>query len=284
MLQMDRPWVNFYQLKTFVSKGYCAVRLCYQTLQTRQNKCAQLAGLPRPHWPGGGGAGSLSALPGRGAPLPPPRASMVLDALAPGQGCRHSSWQSTDQKAPVLFFIRTDLGTHTHSGVILPAKLWPRIVESLYFTNVVFTQADYSPLHTKSLVIHQACSSSIKWHHFKQRRDAPWRSVVTGVRSWIRETTVLPTTFHFCSQIPSNCHLFTSVFVNTLYFIIEFYSLLHFCVCEYTLFYYRILLIITGPECYDTNVPTATKVIWLIFFLIQLLEAKLMREITIPPD
>lgn len=78
---------------------------------------------------------------------------MVLDALAPRQG-HYSSWQSTDQKAAVLFFIRTDLGTHTHSGVILLAKLCPQIVESLYFTNVVLTQAAYLSLHAKSLIIH----------------------------------------------------------------------------------------------------------------------------------
>ena len=59
----------------------------------------------------------------------------------------------------------------------------------------------------------------------------------------MRETTVLPENFSLFFQDSIKLSLF------------------HFYVCKYTLFYYRILLIITGPECYDTNVPTATKVI-----------------------
>ena len=206
--------------------------LCCETLlpdipNKAKQKYAQLAGLPRPPWPGGrlGQVPLALSLGAWHTPAPVP-ASVLLDALASGQGCRHSSWQSTYQKAPVLFFIRTDLGTHIHSEVILPAKLWPQIVESLYFTNVVFTQADYSPLHAKSLIIHQACSSSIKWHHFKKRRDVPWRSALRVLEAkWGKQLFFLKT-FHFSFKIQSNCHFFTFMFVNTLYFIIEFYSLL----------------------------------------------------------
>lgn len=95
MLQTDRAWVNFCQVKdVHLKRLLCSMTLLPETPKKAKQKCDQLARLPRPPWPGGRlGQVPLVLLLGwrctfQGRPPPQASGGLALEPLAPGQGCR----------------------------------------------------------------------------------------------------------------------------------------------------------------------------------------------------